>query len=224
MRLPSLPPGADNALAACVAGTGAFGVFATLSGVVPLTGTAPVAAPICYMTASVASYCLRRGLLHSWPGGGRLGAAEVLRRHLAYENDWNTAARPLEGRMLHLLHVAIWLGVFTPVYPVLEAALYPFDLAAFWFYYPKARGCGLVIDSRKLRRSGARGNRAQVFRLDWHRFDLNVGKAYPLPNKGRHPPSVVCNLPHIDLPQHSLRHWPWRQHTSALMRLLPRPN
>ena len=34
---------------------------------------------------------------------------------------------------------------------------------------PKARGCGLVIDSRALRRDGKRGNRAQVFRLDWHR-------------------------------------------------------
>ena len=43
------------------------------------------------------------------------------------------------------------------------------DRACFWFYYPKARGCGLVIDSRALRRDGNRGNRAQVFRLDWHR-------------------------------------------------------
>ena len=37
-------------------------------------------------------------------------------------------------------------------------------------YYPKARGCGLVIDSRALRRDGNRGNRAQIFRLDWHRY------------------------------------------------------
>jgi len=55
------------------------------------------------------------------------------------------------------------------------------DRACFWFYYPKARGCGLVIDSRALRRDGNRGNRAQVFRLDWHRcLPLRVIRDGPL--------------------------------------------
>ena len=62
------------------------------------------------------------------------------------------------------------------------------------------------------RRAGLRGTKAQVFRLDWHRFELNVGERYPSPNPGRHKPSVRCNLPHVDLPQRNVRHWPWRQH------------
>ena len=175
-----------------------------------------------YMTASVASYCLRRGILHRWPNGKPLGAAEVLRRHIQYEDEWHMPNKPvLQGRLWHLAHVSAWILLFQPVYPIIEMALYPWDLAAFWFYYPSARGAGLVIESRELRRRGKRGSRAQVFRLDWHRFELNVGKAYPPPNTGRHPPSVLCNLPHVDLPQRSVRHWPWRQHTGRLMRLLP---
>jgi hypothetical protein len=208
-----------NALAACVAGTGA----------VCTVGATAVGAPFkvalaSYMTASVASYCLRRGILHRWPNGKPLGAAEVLRRHIQYEDEWHMPNKPvLQGRLWHLAHIGAWILFFQPIYPILEMALYPWDLAAFWFYYPSARGAGLVIDSRELRRRGKRGSRAQVFRLDWHRFELNVGKAYPPPNTGRHPPSILCNLPHVDLPQRSVRHWPWRQHTGRLMQLLPQP-
>ena len=175
-----------------------------------------------YMAASAAGYCVRRGTLAKWPSTGEpIGAAEVLRRHLVYDDGWSSPdGQATRGRLLHLLHVGVWLLLFTPIYPLLELLLYPFDLAAFYFYYPKARGAGLVIDSRKLRRAGRYGNGSQVFRLDWHRFDLNVGKPYPPPNPGRHPPSARCNLPHVDLPQRSVRHWPWRQHTAALLPLL----
>lgn len=117
-------------------------------------------------------------------------------------------------------HVGAWVICFLPVYPPLELALFPMGFASFYFYYPKARGAGIIIDSRVRRRAGARGNGAQVFRLDWHRFELNVGKAYPPPNTGRHRPSVVFNLPHVDLPQHHVRHWPWRQHFERLAPLI----
>jgi len=220
MLLPHV--GTGNAVAAvCLGSSAAVGAAATVV-------ARPAVAAGSYLTASVAGYCLRRGCLHRWPtegGGGQLGAAEVLRRHLAYEADWHLPdGSPRLGRLLHLLHVAFWLLLFQSAYPVLELALFPMDAAAFWFYYPKARGCGLVIDSRALRRDGNRGNRAQIFRLDWHRFELNVGKKYPAPNTGHHPPRVLCNLPHIDLPQHRpcVRHWPWRQRTAQLMWLLPR--
>tara|TARA_B100000795_G_C22676662_1_gene390065 strand:- start:212 stop:457 length:246 start_codon:yes stop_codon:yes gene_type:complete len=61
--------------------------------------------------------------------------------------------------------------------------------------------------------------------LSDRRFEVNVGKKYPPPNTGHHPPRVLCNLPHIDLPQRrpGVRHWPWRQRTAQLMWLLPRP-
>ena len=160
-----------------------------------------------------------------------------MRRHLAYESEWHDTLTPshgelpsrglmlARGRMLHAAHVLGWLLLFLPCYPLLEAALYPLDMACFWFYYPKARGCGCIVESRALRRGGKRGNGAQLLRVDWHRFELNVGPSYPLPNTGRHPPRASCNLPHVDLPQRGVRHWPWRQHTERMMRLrlLPRP-
>ena len=199
-----------NGVAACVLGLS--------SASVTIASTHPAAAGCSYLVATVASYCLRRGALHKSQDGSPLGAAEVLRRHLQYEPEWHLPhSSPITGRLLHLAHVAAWLLLFQPIYPLLECALFPCDMAAFWFYYPRANGCGLVIDSCARRRAGKRGNAAQCFRLDWHRFDLNVGKAYPPPHNGRHPPSLSFNLPHIDLPQNSVRHWPWRQHTDSLV-------
>ena len=166
-RLITQHVGTGNVVAAVCLGSGAaVSAAATVA-------ARPAVAASSYLAASVAGYCLRRGCLHRLPtegGGGQLGAAEVLRRHLAYEADWHLPdGSPRLGRLLHLLHVACWLLLFQPMYPVLELALFPLDAAAFWFYYPKARGCGLVIDSRELRREGKRGSRAQIFRLDWHR-------------------------------------------------------
>ena len=211
----------SNAVAACIASS------ATALTVASIATARPAAAFGSYMSASVAGYCLRRGVLHRWPNDGPpLGAGEVFKRHFEYEAGWHEPDwSPLSGRLYFAAHVFLWLTVFQPVYPVLELALFPMDKASFWFYYPKARGAGLIIDSCALRRAGARGNGAQTLRLDWHRFDLNVGKKYPAPNPGHHPPSVRCNLPHIDLPQRrpGIRHWPWRQHTSELKWLLPKP-
>ena len=49
--------------------------------------------------------------------------SQVLRRHLAYEADWHLPdGSPLLGLLLHLLHVACWLFLFQPVYPMLELA------------------------------------------------------------------------------------------------------
>ena len=207
-----------DALAACVAGGG---VFCTAAAAVAAN---PGIASASYLATSVSIYCLRRGALHRWPSGARLGAAEVLRRHIQYEREWHEPeGQMVVGRLRHAAHVAVWLLIFQPIYPLLEACLLPLDHAAFYFYYPRARGAGLVVDSRARRRAGQRGTAAQVLRIDWHRFELNVGARYPPPNPGRHPPAVVCNLPHIDLPlrRPTVRHWPWRQHIGALRWLLP---
>jgi hypothetical protein len=216
MLVPITSNGAGNAAAAIVAcSAAAVGVVAA---------GRPAVAAASYLTASAATYCLRRGVLHMRPDGSApLGAAEVLRRHLVYETAWDRNGSPTLGRVTHACHVAAWVLLFAPLWPPLEAILQPFDLSAFWFYYPRARGSGLIIDSRARRRAGKKGNAAQVFRLDWHRFELNVGPVYP-PRRhrtgtGRHPPSVTINLPHVDLPQRGVKHWPWRQHTSALLRL-----
>ena len=104
------PAVAGNTVAAIVASAGAAGVVAG------------VAQPAAYMAFSVAGYCLRRGVLHKWPCGAPLGAAEVLRRHLEYEADWHEpGGSPLRGRLLHLGHVACWLLLFQPACtPVLD--------------------------------------------------------------------------------------------------------
>ena len=218
--------GGGNTVAACVMlGFGA--------GALSATATRPAAAAACYLVASAAGYCLRRGILRSWSSGEKLGASEVLRRHFLYEPDWHTPDRRrdggdaqvdrfalVRGRALHAAHVGAWTLCFLPVYPALELSLFPLGLASFYFYYPKARGAGIVVDSRERRRAGARGTAAQVLRLDWHRFEINVGKAYPPPNTGRHPPAVTYNLPHLDLPTFGVRHWPWRQHFDRLKPLL----
>jgi len=90
--------------------------------------------------------------------------------------------------------VAFWLLLFQSAYPVLELALFPMDAAAFWFYYPKARGCGLVIYSRALRRDGNRGNRAQIFRLDWHRYLLALSFMHTQQKQQKHPLGFGCPL------------------------------
>jgi hypothetical protein len=221
MRAPltsHLPPNAaGNALAGLVA--------TTAGSLLVAPGVGAYCSAASYLAFSTAFYCLRRGLLHRCrDGSSALGAREVLRRHLEYDDAWHASHGSVaRGRVTHLAHVTAWLLLFQPLYPVLEVCLFPFDMAAFWFYYPSANGSGLIIDSRALRRSGKRGNAAQCFRLDWHRFGINVGAAYPPPNTGRHPPKVECNLPHIDLPQRGVRHWPWRQHTETLIPLLPLP-
>merc|ERR1712194_598858 len=107
---------ASNAVAACVASSGAIGVAANVA------AAKPAAAVCSYLAASVAGYSLRRGILHKWPSDGSpLGAAEVLRRHLKYEEDWHLPhGSPLLGRLVHSGHVACWLFVFQPLYPLLE--------------------------------------------------------------------------------------------------------
>ena len=128
MRFGMVLSSVGNAVAAAIVGTGAIGTLANFV-------TAPKVAVPCYMCASVAGYCLRRGILHRWPDGQPLGAAEVVRRHLTYESGWHEPDRsPGTGRAIFALHIGLWLALFQPVYPLLEASLYPFGGAAFWFY------------------------------------------------------------------------------------------
>jgi len=199
----ALPIGGSSLAAVATAGG------SSLVAVASAVASQPPLLASVYLASSVGAYCVRRGLIHSRSDGSPLGPAEVLRRHLQHDGESKAGGW---GKAVHLLHVFLWLAVFQPLYPLLELLLRPFDLAAFYFYYPRANGAGLVVDSLARRRAGLRGTKAQVFRLDWHRFELNVGERYPSPNPGRHKPSVRCNLPHVDLPQRNVRHWPWRQH------------
>ena len=176
-------------------------------GLHPVT-TAHLAVPACYVATSVACYCQRRGRLH------KLGAAEVWRRHLDFEPGWPPGLR---GIISFTAAVSVWIAVFSPIYPILEILLRPFRLAAFFYYYPNANGFGLLVE----RIADKKCDREQMLRLDWHRFTVNVGKPgkpYEYGGRSRHPPSVVLNLPHIDLPFRGVRHWPWRQYPHIVLR------
>lgn len=145
-----------------------------------------------------------------------LSALEVARRHFVREPDW-PAGR--QGHLGFVMAVAACFGLYMPVYPLLEPCLRPFGITSFYFYYPKANGAGILIE-RVCSQGGLRGE--QLLRLDWHRFNINVGKPgrpYDGPTGGwsRHPPAVELNLPHIDLPMHGVRHWPWRQHAAVCL-------
>ena len=105
------------------------------------------------------------------------------------------------------------------MYPLLELSVRPFGLASFYYYYPNAAGAGLLIE--RLTSSAPTKKREQVLRLDWHRFNVNVGRPgrpYAYGGTSRHGPSVEINVPHIDLPTRGIRHWPWRQHSGVLLR------
>jgi len=137
-------------------------------------------------------------------------------RHGAFSNQSARAIfigkflRPKE--MSHgafLLACTGWLG-FLLLYPLAEplAALLGYSL--FYFYYPNADGAGLIFQPRKTSWSLGRSPLSENIRLDWHRFNINVGA--PLPTGGFAPPKRQLNLPHINSAARRLRTWPWRQH------------
>lgn len=169
----------------------------------------PIAAAAgSYVAASTALYCFRRAALH------KLTAAEVLRRHLTYEPGWPAGFR---GRVGFAASFIAWLALFQPIYPLLELGLRMNNLASFFYYYPNANGAGLLVQRIS--------PKEQVLRLDWHRFNVNVGMAGKTAECGlgyeyvsRHPPSMQLNRLHCDFPTMGVRHWPWRQHSAQLLR------
>ena len=167
--------------------------------------TIPVVAAT-YLASSAAVYCHRRASLHS------LTPREVLRRHLTKEPEWPAGIRGVVG---FWMSAAIWLLGFQLCYPLLEIGLRPFGLASFYYYYPNANGFGLLVEKIK-----TQSQKRQVLRLDWHRFNVNVGRPgrpYEYGGTSRHGPSIELNLPHIDLPMRGVRHWPWRQYTGVML-------
>jgi len=163
-----------------------------------------------WVVVSFLAYCCRRGTLRG------LGAREVARRHFTRGPDWPAGAN---GHVGFALACAVCFGLYMPAYPLIEPCLRTAGLSSFYFYYPKANGAGMLIE-RVNPTSNERGE--QILRLDWHRFNVNVGKpgrAYVGPTGGwsRHPPTLQFNLPHIDLPTRGVRHWPWRQHAARFL-------
>jgi len=147
----------------------------------------------CYMAAANVTYLARRSVLH------RKAPIDILRAHLLRDGmSW----------FLFAVCILSWQA-FAAVYPFLEAVCRVNNRASFFFYYPKASGVGLIMEPIEVVGLPYSKRRKKQIRLDWHRFSLNVG---PVSRNGfRHPPSLLLNLPHIDIPERNVKHWPWRK-------------
>ena len=175
----------------------------------PLHALPRPALATAYIAATASAYCFRRAVLHN------LSPFEVLRRHVQWESGWPAGARGVIGFWASVL---AWLVIFCPAYPLLAFGLRPAGFSSFFYYYPNANGAGLLIERLSPLRE-------QVLRVDWHRFNVKVGKpGRPFEQSGlfglplgvsHHPPAIELNLPHLDFG--SVRHYPWKQHTNLFL-------
>lgn len=161
---------------------------------------------LCVWTiASMFLYAARRSQVHGLPK--RL----VLSRH--FVNGFDEPPHPYFA-----VAFAGWL-LFLFAYVPLELFLFLFArCSVFYYYYPAACGAGLMVEKLNPSRSGKvrngaetlSANQRQLIRFDWHRFKICVsGRNQQNRYCGE---SLMVNLPHIDLPGHSVKHWPWKHH------------
>ncbi len=109
---------------------------------------------------------------------------------------------------LYLTILLAWQA-FVVVFPLLEPVSRCLGQCSFFYSYPNAGGVGIIFEPRDVQHMKQNYRVKHQVRLDWHRFKLNVGG---VGREGyRHPPSVVKNLPHLDIPKMGLKHWPWRR-------------
>jgi hypothetical protein len=101
--------------------------------------------------------------------------------------------------------------VLVALYPFIEpvARCWKWGHVCFFYTYPKAKGGGYILEPLSCQRLASNLRTRQQVRCDWHRFKYNVGA---LGRDGyRHPPTIQRNLPHFDVPQRQVKHWPWRR-------------
>ena len=117
---------------------------------------------------------------------------------------------------MHLIFVGVW-QIFVAVFPIIELiSKYAFDYCSLFYSYPKANGCGILLEPLKVQHLPLNQRSKHQIRLDWHRFSINVG---PMGRDGyRHPPSRQVNLPHLDIPQWGMKHWPWKKRNNNKMK------
>ena len=182
--------------------------------------TSSISLVLCYMLIANFIYIARRAHLRE------MSKYELLRIRTTREP--NTSLR------LYITTVFVW-QCFVAVFPIVECwarFLCP-DIStmiqkctpklrphvSFFYSYPNAHGCGIILEPLDIQKSitTQRGLRAisiskrtkQQIRLDWHRFQVNVGE---IGRDGfKHPPTKQYNLPHVDIPCVGYKHWPWRR-------------
>ena len=98
---------------------------------------------------------------------------------------------------------------FVFVFPVVEPMAKVFSHFSFFYSYPNAGGVGFIFEPLDVQHLKQSQRAKRQIRIDWHRFNLNVGG---IGRDGyKHPPIAVMNVPHLDIPKKGMKHWPWRR-------------
>jgi len=183
----------------CFSGASLTGCWHTPAWVLPGNQSFVAARPhallilvIPYFLGSLYSYCRRSGYRHG------IGSWEVLAKKLRRPNNMRcrTFAAALFG----------WL-CFIWFYPMLEIICSVLGRSTFFYYYPNAQGAGMIF-SPAWSTASARDVRNQAVRLDWHLIHIQV----PSGAGDYQSSSVTLNVPHLTVPAHGLKAWPWKQH------------
>lgn len=109
------------------------------------------------------------------------------------------------------LYIAMLLAwqFFVLIFPIVEPIAKSFSHVSFLYTYPNAGGVGVILEPLDIQHLKGNKRAKHQIRFDWHRFSLNMGD---IGRDGyRHPPSKVLNLPHLDIPQRGMKHWPWKK-------------
>ncbi|KAL7444502.1 hypothetical protein ACHAXM_009361 [Skeletonema potamos] len=110
---------------------------------------------------------------------------------------------------MYITNIVAWQVFVTCIFPILEPLSRIFGYVSFYYFYPNANGCGIIFEPLSVQHLPMKKRQRSQLRLDWHEFSVNVGN---IGRDGfRHPPCVVRNLPHLDIPRLQMKHWPWRR-------------
>jgi hypothetical protein len=110
---------------------------------------------------------------------------------------------------MYITNIVAWQVFVTSIFPILEPLSRLCGYVSFYYFYPNANGCGIIFEPLSVQHLPMKKRQRSQLRLDWHEFSVNVGN---IGRDGyRHPPCVVRNLPHLDVPRLQLKHWPWRR-------------
>mmetsp|Transcript_5135 Transcript_5135/g.6634 ORF Transcript_5135/g.6634 Transcript_5135/m.6634 type:complete len:197 (-) Transcript_5135:149-739(-) len=153
-----------------------------------------VASAVTYATATNILYLARRSHIRKM----KIGKLWKIR----------TTREPGVSLRLYLITLLIWQA-FVLVFPLVEPIARCFSQVSMFYAYPNAGGVGIILEPTQVQHLTQSQRVKRQIRLDWHRFSLNIGRTGR--DGYKHPPSIVRNLPHVDMPSRGLKHWPWRR-------------
>ena len=136
---------------------------------------------------------------------------------MATVRDIRTTREPNVSLSLYLLTLLAWQA-FVAIFPVVElVAVVLFDRVTFLYSYPNAGGVGWIAEPRGVQDLDYKVRVKEQVRLDWHRFPVNVGRVGK--DGWRHPPCVLRNRVHLDIPKRGMKHWPWRRRRRTIIKV-----